>query len=596
MPLREDLYDPISGACATGVDLRYSPVYDKIKEARRREDELDQGAWKRERKVADHSLVIKLVQEAIATQSKDLQLAAWMAEALLQKEGIAGLEQGLMCCRELTSRFGGSLFPSGENGDLELLAAPLDWLGSCLDIPVKMAALTAEGHSWFRFKESRVVGYEDQAKDAAQKKAREKAIKDGRLPPEEFDKAFANTPKAFYASLGRNLDGALAVIHQLDGECAAVFANEAPSFGKLSGALEEVRHEVRQLLEKKRLTDPDPVEPMAPEPAASSIEPTAVASSPPAQLQTMSFDGRVEPTDRRAAVESIVAAAAYLRKLEPYNPAPYLMLRGLRWGELRNPAELCAASLLEAPPTEARRQIKLLALEQRWGELLETAETLMAQPYARGWLDLQRFVVEACVESGPQFDAIAKAIRSQLRALLRDIPELLTATLMDDTPAANLQTQSWLRDLLAEPSDEAAAVTPPVNDPRINGYRRRFVDAYSLATTAMRAGDHSKALQVMREEIDRQPSGRGRFFRRLQLVQLCIAAKKEAMAQPLLEDLIVAAEAHKIDEWEDREAVADALLTLMSASKRIQADAKEKQKYFERICRLDPVKALTAGT
>jgi type VI secretion system protein ImpA len=41
--------------------------------------------------------------------------------------------------------------------------------------------------------------------------------------------------------------------------------------------------------------------------------------------------------------------------------------------------------------------------------------------------------------------------------------------------------------------------------------------------------------------------------------------------------------------------VADAFALIMSASKRIQGDAKEKQKYFERICRLDPVKALSAG-
>jgi hypothetical protein len=41
-----------------------------------------------------------------------------------------------------------------------------------------------------------------------------------------------------------------------------------------------------------------------------------------------------------------------------------------------------------------------------------------------------------------------------------------------------------------------------------------------------------------------------------------------------------------------QQVVVDALATMLSASKRIQADAKEKQKYFERICRLDPVKAL----
>jgi type VI secretion system protein ImpA len=96
----------------------------------------------------------------------------------------------------------------------------------------------------------------------------------------------------------------------------------------------------------------------------------------------------------------------------------------------------------------------------------------------------------------------------------------------------------------------------------------------------------------MRDEISRQRSGRGRFFRRLQLIELCISANKQAIAQPILEELLATADAHKIEEWEEREVVADALATMLSASKRLQGDSKEKQKYFDRICRLDPVKAL----
>jgi hypothetical protein len=51
-------------------------------------------------------------------------------------------------------------------------------------------------------------------------------------------------------------------------------------------------------------------------------------------------------------------------------------------------------------------------------------------------------------------------------------------------------------------------------------------------------------------------------------------------------------ETHKLDEWEDREKLAAALVTILKASKKLQGDAKEKQKMFERICRLDPVQAL----
>jgi len=76
MPLREDILKPIAGENPSGRSLRSDPVYDKIKEARRQDDELPQGVWQHERKLADYALVVKLSSDALATQSKDLQLAA----------------------------------------------------------------------------------------------------------------------------------------------------------------------------------------------------------------------------------------------------------------------------------------------------------------------------------------------------------------------------------------------------------------------------------------------------------------------------------------------------------------------------------------
>jgi len=90
MPLREDLLNPIPGDNPSGVYLYYAPIYDKIKEARRQEDDTGpSGVWARERKTADWNQVIKLAGEALATQSKDLQLACWLAEAYFKKKALA---------------------------------------------------------------------------------------------------------------------------------------------------------------------------------------------------------------------------------------------------------------------------------------------------------------------------------------------------------------------------------------------------------------------------------------------------------------------------------------------------------------------------
>jgi type VI secretion system protein ImpA len=593
MILREDIYQAISDEHPTGEDLRYAPVYEKIREARRQDEDLEQGVWKHERKIADFGLVIKLAQEALATKSKDLQLAAWLTEALLIREGFGGLESGLNCSLELIRRYGRDLYPASDDDGLETLAVPLEWLGARLDVPIRSTGLNVAGHNWFQFRDSRSVGYEEQAKEPSQKKAREKALKEGKLAPEAFDKAFAETEKSFYVANEQALDHAIVALTKLSEACAALLGEAAPGFSRVFSALEEVRHLVHQLLEKKRETEPDPVKPTAW--MRTEDEPAALQEANQQEPnREVALGDNVVPSDWRTATQNIAAAAAFLRKKEPFNPASYLMLRGLRWGELRHAASAGDPTKLEAPPTEARRRIKLLALEEQWDELIEAAESLMAQPCSRAWLDLQRLVVEACVALGPQFDAVAKAIRSEVRALVSDVPQLLTAMLMDDSPAANNETQAWLRELLTEQT--VPVLTPAGSDERANEpFRRKFTDVFAQATAASKGGAHEKAFELMRDEVSRQRSGRGRFVRRLQLVKLCVSANKEAIAQPILEDLIAALEAHKLEDWEERDTVVDALGTIMSASKRIQSDAKEKQKYFDRICRLDPVKALTTG-
>src|ERR1035438_10870409 len=99
----------------------------------------------------------------------------------------------------------------------------------------------------------------------------------------------------------------------------------------------------------------------------------------------------------------------------------------------------------------------------------------------------------------------------------------------------------------------------------------------------MRRGQPQKAFEILNKEIERQRSGRGRFQRKLQLAQVCIGAGKDAIAQPLLDDIAAAVENHKLEDWEDREMVAGVLAFLMQASKKIQGDAKVKQAMFERI-------------
>jgi type VI secretion system protein ImpA len=122
-------------------------------------------------------------------------------------------------------------------------------------------------------------------------------------------------------------------------------------------ALDEVRHVVHGFLQKKREFEPDPVEevpPPAAEPAPAPGERPQPERQPRFPHGSELHDaGAAEPADRSAAIAGVAAAAQFLRKREPFSPAPYLMLRGLRWGELRASSD--PACWKRRPPRSAGR-------------------------------------------------------------------------------------------------------------------------------------------------------------------------------------------------------------------------------------------------
>ena len=603
MTLPDDLLNPIEGPNPSGVNLRYDPIYDKIKEARREEDQPPPGMSEEDRKVADNPLVIKLTTEALAGKTKDLQLAAWLTEASLKHRGFAGLKDGLLVCSGLLEKFWDTVYPEPEDGDFQPRSAPLGFVGTRLDIPLKLVPVVEKApFSSLDYQQSRDLGYEGQAKSDEAKQKRAQLIQEGKLAPEVFDKAFEETPKKFYAQAEKDLDTCLQTLAHLNKFCDEKLGSEGPSLGPLKSALEATRHVIHGFLQKKREKEPDPVEAVAaPAGAAEAAAGAAGAAGPVRTGVLISVDSSSEPTDRLDAIRKIAEAAAFLRQREPKSPASYLMLRGLRWGELRAAIDRSDPTLFEAPPTELRRHLKRLSLDKKWEELLEAAESAMALPCSRAWLDLQRFEIEACEALGSDYEAISRAIRSELKALVTDIPQLLDATLMDDTPAANAETRTWLKTLSQGPPPQAAPADAPASPPPVatNGFSSRWpgqpADAYMAALQALREGQERKAFELMQQDIARQRSGRERFRRKMQLVEMCASANKQNIAQPILDDLAATIEDHKLDDWEDPALVAAALTTLMKLSQKIQADSSMQQRLFERICRLDPAQALGGG-
>jgi type VI secretion system protein ImpA len=596
MPLSDDLLTPIPGANPAGENLRYAPLYDKIKEARREDDDAPQGEWRRERKLADWSLTVKLITEALSKKSKDLQLAAWLTEALVRRNGMSGLQEGLQVLHGMVETFWDSLYPEIEDGDAEFRAAPLQWVGDKLENAVKSGPLTRSGFDFFKYKESRAVGYEQDAAESDSKAAaRAEAIAEGKITGEQFDEAFAATPKAWYVQLVETCDAVTESIGALTELCDGKFGDVAPSFTRLQTTVDEVRQSAYILLQKKRETEPDAAEPTNAEPEPVAQAPvrtvagpaaggTGAAAAPAPTRAPRTIAG--EPADYDDAVERLISSASFLRRQQPSSPGPYLMLRGFRWGELRGAGNGIDQTLLDPPPTEVRQQLKRLFLQEDWQNLLEAAENAMGRSYGRGWLDIQRYTCRACEELENGFAPIGEAVESELRNLLKDLPELPQMTLMDDTAAASPDTLAWLGALSALPAEGA-----PPRAPRVN--TERAPDVFDQANQAVAEGRPQEGIELLSRELRRERSGRGRFNRKVQMAQLCLAIEREAIAFPLLSDLMAEIEARKLEEWEPADAVAHPLALLYRCLDKMEAGTDEKQKLYERICRLDPAQAMS---
>ena len=627
MPLRDDLLTPIPGANPSGVSLRYDPVTDKIKEARREELEAPQGAWKTAVKTADYAQVVKLAGEAIAKRGKDLQLAVWLVDAHVRREGFPILPSCFTFLRDLCDQFWDTLYPEIEDGDLEVRAAPLDWLGSKLDEPIRLLPITANGLSWFRYKESRTVGYESAAVADDKRKLRNQLINEGKISAEEFDQAIDETPKAFCEKQLAAIDEAREAVEQLISFLDEKFGDFSPSFIKVRTALEDNAQVVKGFVTKKGgptpaqvVADsviPEPVAPVpsSPAPVAAPVPVTPAPAPPPAPVSyAPAGSSSLEPRDFDEVPKRLGAIAKFLRGRDVYDIAPYLILRGFRWGEIRYNGPEIDGTMLMPPEEQTRKELANAFAASQWDKVLELTEQAMELPCGRGWLDLQRYTVKALEGKGQWFAFVADAVRTGVRGLIQDLPKLPQMTLRDGVPTADSETRAWIEtDVLAGVTITYAAPVeapaPPAPEPEVRHVEAPPVElsekppqlqdealsedgpaaVFDEALQSAREGRTAEAMGALNRQLTTERSGRGRFKRRVQIAHLLIATGRERVAQPILDEIAREIESRKLEEWEDGEAVAYPLSLLLRCA---DADQELKRRLYATICRLDPARAL----
>lgn len=339
-----------SGEQGAGTNLRAdfssTSLYQRLRDARAsaRADERarDADGDSEGPEAAGWRDIYSVGQKALATQSKDLEIAAWLTEALVRMQGLQGVSSGARLIAGLCEGYWDTLFPLPDEDGLELRASPIGGLsGSSADgtimQPLRRLPL-------FRRTDGSSVGlYQwDQAEQVASldEEKREARYAAGALDLKTLE-VEARVDKAFLIGVGKRTAEAIAAWRELDAVLDARFQSEAPSIRKVGALLDRLYEVIGRL-------GGIPSEAAAPADASSGAmaglgnDGAAGTAAPKADVMT-----------RESALLDLDRIADFFRRTEPHSPLSYTLQEAVRRGHMSLP-ELLAEVL---PNSDARNEM-----------------------------------------------------------------------------------------------------------------------------------------------------------------------------------------------------------------------------------------------
>jgi type VI secretion system protein ImpA len=231
---------PISAEKPAGEDLRALKDWVEIKKAKPNlSDTADKRDWQLANPVkTDWSKYKELVEKALCTKSKDLELGVFLTESCARLHGFAGVRDGIWAVRGLLTEFSDKgLYPVPENGSLEDRYGKLDWLNDKLaevmrEIPLTMRPSPAANYS---------LNYRDEA-----------LRQNGMITASEFESAVAAGSREEYEALVKDLEEARSEFSELEQVASEKFGPGALSFASANQVFDDCRTAVSSILRKKQ--------------------------------------------------------------------------------------------------------------------------------------------------------------------------------------------------------------------------------------------------------------------------------------------------------------------------------------------------------
>lgn len=352
--------------------------------------------------------------------------------------------------------------------------------------------------------------------------------------------------------------------------------DDPPDFGKFKRKIKELADG------RPKTAAPASASPAAPTPATGGAAGTGFAAG--------------EVKDVSGALNAVLGAATFLRKADPADPLPYVLVRYVQWAKLELPTTDAALREIEPPDKELVETLEFQLNNRVWEHLHTNAEAAFRSNDPL-WLDLQRYVCAAMQGLGAQYDKARVAIQEVTGALVRRLgSRVYELTFRGGLPLCNGQTTMWLESevLAAQGGEGGGSGGAVLSDGRLT-------EAAAAARKLAGAGQFGEAVKALQEGLVGCVQRRDRFLWRLRIAELCFDAQRLQLAAPLLEECYEDIRRYHIDEWEPSLAVAVAQ-TLYRCRKALaageQAPAPEAlarvRDSFAWLCQLDPLAALAA--
>ncbi|CAJ3888770.1 type VI secretion system [Burkholderia pseudomallei] len=570
----------IDSAMPAGADVRADARFDAL------HAELAKLASPGASGQVDWRAATHLAAELLRERGKDLLVGCYLAGALLQTGGAAGLRCGLEIVGDLVERHWDAMSPPVSR--MRARRGALQWLVDRVDAMHDAGAAACGGAC--------------SAELVAQLRAAARRI-DALLAERDDD---APTMRAVHAFAERLPVEVVEVVEVADEADVAETAEtaEADAHGSTGGPAAEIAIAAAE----QALIDPAG---RAAPSADTDTNANADAAGQPARLDEAAGRERAL-ADALAQLHCVATAFAQ---------ADWADARGFR---LRRVA--CWSSVCALPETDAENGRTRIAAPSASivgaaksidGDGEPVAAVRFAEAHAQAfplWLDLQRIAARALARAGGDGADARREVETAVRALLARLPGLDALTFADGTPFADDATRAWLGELGA-PVVAADAVSPsslplsprpspPERSSPMAGEPARAPgdacgasadDAVDRACAFAASGQLDLALHAIQHAIDRATSAEQRLRARVRLCELARDHWPHEVPEAFARGVIEPIRRHDLLAW-NPELALDGLSAAYALLIRRDRESAHARTVLDEIASVDAARAMRLST